>query len=92
MSLPGALGTGLATLMLGLLVMLGRRQLITQIAGLLIMENGVILATLGLTGGMPLIVEIGVALDVLVAIQILALVAYRISGGLAGAPARKEEP
>lgn len=87
--LPGALGTGLATLMLGLLVMLGRKKLITQIAGLLIMENGVILATLGLTRGMPLIVEIGVALDVLVAIQILALVAYRISGGLAAEPAPK---
>jgi len=82
MTLPGALGTGMATTLLGLLVMLGRKKLITQIVGLLIMENGVILATLGLTGGMPLIVEIGVALDVLVAIQILALFAYRISGRL----------
>ena len=81
---PGALATGMATILLGLLVMLGRKKLITQIAGLLIMENGVILATLGLTGGMPLIVEIGVALDVLVAIQILAMFAYRISGKLSG--------
>lgn len=86
LAVPGALGTGMATLVLGLLVMLGRKKLITQIVGLLIMENGVILATLGLTGGMPLIVEIGVALDVLVAIQILALVAYRISGKLSDAP------
>jgi len=86
LAIPGATGTGIATLLLGLLVMLGRKKLITQIVGLLIMENGAILATLGLTGGMPLIVEIGVALDVLVAIQILALFAYRISGKLSSDP------
>lgn len=91
MALPGALGTGMATILLGLLVMLGRKKLITQIAGLLIMENGVILATLGLTGGMPLIVEIGVALDVLVAIQILALFAYRISGPLSHDVSREKQ-
>jgi hydrogenase-4 component E len=93
LALPGALATGLATIMLGLLVMLGRKKLITQIAGLLIMENGVILATLGLTGGMPLIVEIGVALDVLVAIQILAMFAYRISGKISsGSSGEQTQP
>ncbi|MCC6997307.1 MAG: formate hydrogenlyase [Deltaproteobacteria bacterium] len=81
-TLRGALGAGMATILLGLVVMLGRRKVITQIVGLLIMENGVILAALGLTMGMPLIVEIGVALDVLVAVQILALFAYRISSDL----------
>ncbi len=80
--LKGALGAGMATILVGLVVMLGRRKIITQIVGLLIMENGVILATLGLTLGMPLIVEIGVALDVLVAVQILAIFAYRISNEL----------
>src|SRR5262249_1739832 len=63
-ALPGALGAGMAVILIGLLVMLGRRKVITQIVGLLMMENGVILAALGLTRGMPLIVEIGVALDV----------------------------
>lgn len=91
--LRGALGAGLATVLLGLLIMLGRRQVITQIIGLLIMENGVILCALGLTLGMPLIVEIGVALDVLVAVQILALFAYRIGAGLDAADtASREEP
>jgi hydrogenase-4 component E len=84
--LRGALGAGMATVLMGLLVMLGRKQVITQIVGLLIMENGVILSALGLTLGMPLIVEIGVALDVLVAVQILALFAYRISSGLTVSP------
>jgi hydrogenase-4 component E len=88
--LRGALGAGLATVLLGLLVMLGRRKVITQIIGLLVMENGVILCALGLTLGMPLIVEIGVALDVLVAVQILALFAYRIASGLD--PRDREEP
>jgi hydrogenase-4 component E len=77
-TLRGAAGAGMATVLVGLLVMLGRRKVITQIIGLLIMENGVILCALGLTLGMPLIVEIGVALDVLVAVQILALFAYRV--------------
>ena len=91
--LRGALGAGLATVLLGLLVMLGRRQVISQIIGLLIMENGVILCALGLTLGMPLIVEIGVALDVLVAVQILALFAYRIGSGLdAPVPGPPETP
>jgi hydrogenase-4 component E len=88
--LHGALGAGMATILLGLVVMLGRREVITQIVGLLIMENGVILSALGLTLGMPLIVEIGVALDVLVAVQILALFAYRISNGLS--PRSSAEP
>jgi hydrogenase-4 component E len=90
-ALRGALGAGLATVLIGLLIMLGRRKVITQIVGLLIMENGVILCALGLTLGMPLIVEIGVALDVLVAVQILALFAYRIAGGL-DARDREEPP
>jgi hydrogenase-4 component E len=81
-ALHGALGAGMACILLGLVVMLGRRKVITQIVGLLMMENGVILSALGLTLGMPLIVEIGVALDVLVAVQILALFAYRISSAL----------
>src|SRR5262249_48604491 len=58
--LPGALGAGMASILIGLIVMLGRRKVVTQIVGLLMMENGVILAALGLTLGMPLIVEIGV--------------------------------
>jgi hydrogenase-4 component E len=92
-ALHGALGAGMATVLLGLIVMLGRRKVITQIVGLLIMENGVILAALGLTLGMPLIVEIGVALDVLVAVQILALFAYRISSDLEkGGEADQERP
>jgi hydrogenase-4 component E len=90
-TLRGAFGAGLATVLLGLLVMLGRRKVVTQIVGLLIMENGVILAALGLTLGMPLIVEIGVALDVLVAVQILALFAYRIGGGLDTSAGEEDE-
>jgi hydrogenase-4 component E len=85
-TLRGAAGAGMATVLVGLLVMLGRRKVITQIIGLLIMENGVILCALGLTLGMPLIVEIGVALDVLVAVQILALFAYRVGAGLEPSP------
>src|SRR5215470_4986349 len=51
----GAFRVGMAVILIGLLVMLGRKKVVTQIVGLLMMENGVILAALGLTRGMPLI-------------------------------------
>ncbi|OGQ12091.1 MAG: hypothetical protein A2138_22825 [Deltaproteobacteria bacterium RBG_16_71_12] len=91
-TLRGAVGAGLATMLVGLLIMLGRRKVITQIIGLLMMENGVIMCALGLTLGMPLIVEIGVALDVLVAVQILALFAYRMGGSLGAGEAPAAPP
>lgn len=81
-----ALGSGVASIMIGLLVMIARKKLIMKVVGLLFMENGVILAVLGLTHGMPLIVEIGVALDVLIAVQILAIYTMRLRGSAAEVP------
>jgi hydrogenase-4 component E len=51
----------------------------TEIVGLLMMENGLFLAAISLTYGMPMIVEIGVFFDVLVAAIIMGIFAFKIN-------------
>lgn len=67
-----------ALLMLGLFTMIIRKKAVSQIAGLVMMENGVYLAALVLTKGLPLAVELAVALDVLFAVVVFALFTDRI--------------
>jgi hydrogenase-4 component E len=59
-------------------MMLNRRNALSQVLALLTLENGVFLAAICLTYGMPLIVEIGVFFDVLVAAMVLGILVYRI--------------
>ena len=54
-------------LVLGLLMMVTRRQAVSQVVGFMAMENGLFLAAVTATSGMPLVVELGVAFDILVA-------------------------
>ncbi|MBI5454347.1 MAG: formate hydrogenlyase, partial [Deltaproteobacteria bacterium] len=60
------LAVALATVMLGLLMMITRKKAITQIIGFLALENGLFFAATSATYGMPLVVELGVALDILI--------------------------
>ncbi len=63
----------------GFFLMFNRRKAISQVLALLTMENGVMLAAIALTTyGMPLVVELGIFFDVLVAVMILAILVYRI--------------
>ncbi len=57
----------LAAVLIGLLMMASRPQAVLQVLGFMAMENGLFLAAVSATGGMPLVVELGVAFDVLVA-------------------------
>ena len=59
-------------------MMINRRKALTQVLALLSLENGLFLAAISLTYGMPLIVELGIFFDVLVAVMILAILVYRI--------------
>lgn len=61
------LAISLSVVLLGLLMMVARRQAVSQVIGFMSMENGLFLAAAAATGGMPLVVELGVAFDVLVA-------------------------
>ncbi len=72
------LAVALATVMLGLLMMITRRHAVTQIIGFLAMENGLFFAATSATYGMPLVVELGVALDILIAAFIFGIFFFHI--------------
>jgi hydrogenase-4 component E len=78
--LPTADGIPLAFagVLIGFFTTVNRRRALTQILGFLMLENGIFMSALLATYGVPLIVEIGVTLDVLVAVLILEVFIYRI--------------
>jgi hydrogenase-4 component E len=78
--LPTADGIPLAFagVLIGLFTTVNRRRALTQILGFLMLENSIFMIALLATYGVPLIVEIGVFLDVLVAVLILEVFVYRI--------------
>jgi hydrogenase-4 component E len=66
-------------LLTGFFLMFNRRKAIMQVLALLTVENGVILAAVSLaTYGMPLVVELGIFFDVMVAVMVLGILVYRI--------------
>ena len=73
------IAVALATVMLGLLMMITRRHAVTQIIGFLAMENGLFFAATSATYGMPLVVELGVGLDILIAAFIFGIFFFHIS-------------
>ena len=72
------LGIALASVMLSFLMMITRRKAIPQVIGFLSMENGLFFAATSATYGMPMVVELGIALDVLVAMLILGVFFFQI--------------
>jgi len=72
------LGIALASVMLSFLMMITRRKAIPQVVGFLSMENGLFFAATSATYGMPMVVELGVALDVLVGVLILGVFFFQI--------------
>lgn len=74
----GTLGIAIASVLLSFLMMLTRRKAIPQVIGFLAMENGLFFAATSATYGMPLVVELGIALDVLVGMFILGIFFFQI--------------
>jgi hydrogenase-4 component E len=74
----GLVGIALASVLLSMLMMLTRRKAIPQVVGFLAMENGLFFAATSATHGMPLVVELGIALDVLVATFIFGIFFFQI--------------
>ena len=68
-----------ATLIIGLLVLVTRSKAITQVVGYLILENGVYLFGLTQLSRVPFLVEIGVLLDVFVAVFVMGIVVFHIN-------------
>jgi hydrogenase-4 component E len=66
-------------IMTGLALMVMRRRAILQMCGLITLENGIYLLGLIITEGLPLVVELGVFLDVLIAVVVLVILTNRMS-------------
>ncbi|MGZ5030016.1 MAG: formate hydrogenlyase [Methylobacter sp.] len=62
-----ALAVSLSVMLLGMLLMISHRQAIAHVVGFMSVENGLFFAAIVATNGMPMVVELGVAFDVLVA-------------------------
>lgn len=83
--LPGKLASdlvlpcSLATILLGFMTMVTRTRAVTQVLGYLIMENGIFLFALSLFDAMPTLIEMGILLDIFVAVFIMAIVLNHIN-------------
>ena len=73
-----SIGIAIAVVMLAFLTMITRRKAMSQVVGFLSMENGLFFGAMSATYGMPMIVELGVALDVLVAMLVLGVFFFQI--------------
>ncbi len=73
-----SLGIAIACVLLSFLMMITRRKAIPQVVGFLAMENGLFFAATSATYGMPMVVELGVALDVLVGTFIFGIFFFQI--------------
>ena len=72
------LATAIALALLGLTLIMTRRQAVMQIIGLLTMENGLYLVGLSITHGLPLIIELGIFFDVLIVAVVLSILIRRL--------------
>jgi hydrogenase-4 component E len=71
------LAFALSVVLLGLLVMVTRRNAVSQVVGFMSLENGLVLAATG-AKGMPLVVEISVAFSILIAFIVIGIFLFRI--------------
>jgi hydrogenase-4 component E len=74
----GTLGIALACVLLSFLMMITRAKALPQVIGFLAMENGLFFAATSTAHGMPMVVELGIALDVLIGVLILGIFMFQI--------------
>jgi hydrogenase-4 component E len=73
-----ALPVGIALTLTGVLVMATRKTALTQMVGLFASENGIFFTAMAVSQGMPLIIEIGVILDVILAALVMTIMVLRV--------------
>lgn len=73
-----ALAASVALILVGAFLMVSRKKALMQMLGLLVLENGIFLAALATTFGMPLVIEIGIFFDVLIGLLLMGIFAFRI--------------
>jgi hydrogenase-4 component E len=73
-----SIGIAVAVVLLSFLMIITRRKALSQVLGFLSMENGLFFGAMSTTYGMPMIVEVGVALDVIVGMLVLGVFFFQI--------------
>jgi hydrogenase-4 membrane subunit HyfE len=73
-----ALPVGIGLILLGVLVMASRRKALVQMVGLFASENGIFFTAMAISQGMPLIIEIGVILDVVLGALVMGILVLRV--------------
>ena len=77
-TMRSAIGIAIAVVLLAFLMMITRRKAMSQVIGFLSMDNGLFFGAMSATYGMPMVIELGVALDVLVAVLVLGVFFFQI--------------
>lgn len=72
------LGVSVANILIGFFLMINRKKALSQALGLSVMENGVFLAAIALTSGMPMVIELGVFFELLVGILLSGILIFKI--------------
>jgi len=71
-------GCKVALILIGVLVMASRRKALVQMVGLFASENGIFFTAMAISQGMPLIIEIGVILDVVLGALVMGILVLRV--------------
>lgn len=79
-----AVPLALAVVLIGFLVLVSRRRALSQLVGFLLLDNGITAIGFLTTAGVPLVVELGVSLDVLLAVLVLQILATRMRATFGG--------
>jgi hydrogenase-4 component E len=82
LSTRNTIAISLAVVLIGMLIVISRRKAVTQVVGFMSMENGLFFAAVVSTYGMPMVVELGVAFDVLVAAILFGVFFFHIRAGI----------
>jgi hydrogenase-4 component E len=75
---PFVISIALFTMMVGLFIIVARKIALNQVLGYLVLENGIVILGNALFQKIPLIVEMGVLLDIFVAVFVMGIAIYRI--------------
>jgi hydrogenase-4 component E len=78
LSTRNTIAISLAVVLIGMLIVISRRKAVTQVVGFMSMENGLFFAAVVSTYGMPMVVELGIAFDVLVAAILFGVFFFHI--------------
>lgn len=73
------LAAAIATILFGCFYVISTRCVISQVIGIVLMENGLFLSALAITGGMPLIIELGIFFDILIGVLVMGAIVFKMS-------------